>query len=527
MFRRRTYALALALAAPLVAGAFVAQERATRDGGRLLGQVLDLVQSRFVDSVDESALYEKAARGLINQLQDPYTELLSPRQLNQFQSNTGGRYGGLGMSIEQQPGKGAVVAKVFHNTPAENAGIREGDVIITIDSLSTRGWDNSRVADSLRGTPGSRVNVAFARPGVTEPIRSTFTRAVIRVPAVPYAITFDSNIGYLPLDSFNENSTRDISAAVRGFQAQGVKGLILDVRRNPGGFLDQALSITNLFLRQGQEIASVRGRGTAPQIYRAQDRPLAPELPIVVLIDQYSASAAEILAGALQDHDRALVIGTTSFGKGLVQTVYNLDGGYALKMTTGKWYTPAGRSIQKERQLTADGQYVEIHPDSIAPDSARTARPTYKSDAGRTLFGGGAITPDLLVRPDTFSTTEQKFLRQTAARSQDIYVTLYDYAFELRTSVDRNFTVQPSWREEFYNRLARKGVEIDRETWDGASAYVDRELERRIARVAFGDSTVRRRTLRDDPPLQKAIEVLGKGLSQKELLALATVPARR
>jgi carboxyl-terminal processing protease len=525
MLRRRPYALIVAVIAPIIVGAFVAQERATRDGGRLLGQVLDLVQTRFVDSVGEASLYEKAARGLVSQLQDPYSELLSPRQLNQFQTNTGGRYGGLGMSIEQQPGKGAVVAKVFHNTPAEQAGVREGDVIVMIDSLATRGWDNARVADSLRGTPGSKVSVSFGRPGVPEPIKSTFTRAIIRVPAVPYAITFD-NIGYLPLDSFNESSTRDIAAAVRGFQSQGVKGLVLDVRRNPGGFLDQALSITNLFLKQGQEIASVRGRGTEPQRYMAQERPLAPEIPIVVLIDQYSASAAEIVAGALQDHDRALVIGTTSFGKGLVQTVYNLDGGYALKMTTGKWYTPAGRSIQKERQLMPDGQYVEIHPDSVASDSARAARPTYKSDAGRVLFGGGAITPDIAVKPDTFSTAEQKFLRATAAKSQDVYVTLYDYAFELRTSVSKDFTVQPAWRAEFYNRLTKKGIEVDRALYDGASEYIDRELERRIARVAFGDSTVRRRTLRDDPPLQKAIEVLKKGLTQKELLALAGGPAR-
>jgi carboxyl-terminal processing protease len=526
MRRSRTILFILAVGAPLVTGAFVAQDRATRDGGRLLGQVLDLVQSRFVDSLEEGALYEKAARGLINQLQDPYSELLSPRQLSQFNTTTGGRYGGIGMQIEDQPGKGAVVTKVFHNTPAEQAGVREGDVIVGVDSLSTRGWGNARVADSLRGTPGSKVTVAFARPGVSDLIQSTFTRAVIRVPAVPYAITFD-NIGYLPLDNFNESSTRDIASAVRQFQAQGTRGLILDLRRNPGGFLEQALSITNLFLKQGAEIASVRGRGTEPQVYTAQERPLAPDIPIVVLIDQYSASAAEIVAGALQDHDRALVIGTTSFGKGLVQTVYNLDGGYALKMTTGKWFTPAGRSIQKERRLLADGQFVEVHPDSLESDSARKARPTYKSTSGRQLYGGGAITPDIAVKPDTFSTAEQAFLRATAAKSSEMYVTLYDYAIEFRGKLNKDFQVDPAWRGEFYSRLQKKGIEIDRALYDGASAYIDRELERRIARTAFGDSTMRRRTLKDDPPLQRAIDVLKKGLTQKELLALAGSTAPR
>jgi carboxyl-terminal processing protease len=522
MTQFRKVALGLVFFAPLAVGGFIAQDRATQDGGRLLGQVLDLVQSRYVDSVDEAALYEKAARGLVSQLQDPYSELLSPHQLTQFNTTTGGRYGGLGMSIENQPGKGAVVAKVFHNTPAEGAGVREGDIIVGIESLSTRGWDNARVADSLRGTPGSTVTVTFARPGVSESIKSTLKRAVIRVPAVPYAITFEGGIAYLPLDGFNESSTRDISAAVRKFQSEGAKGLILDLRRNAGGYLDQALSISNLFLKEGQEIASVRGRGTQPQVYTARERPLAPEIPIVILIDQYSASAAEIVAGALQDHDRALIIGVTSFGKGLVQTMYNLDGGYALKMTTGKWYTPVGRSIQKERTLLPDGQFVEVHPDSLESDSARKARPTYKSDAGRMLFGGGAITPDIVVKGDTLTTPEQKFVRAIAPKNQDVYVTLYDYAFELKDKVSRDFQVQPEWREELYSRLQKKGVEIDRELFTGASAWVDRELERRIARAAFGDSTVRRRTLPDDPQLQKALEVLRKGLSQKDLLALAS-----
>lgn len=525
MKHMRKIALGLVVAAPLVAGGFVAQERATQDGGRLLGQVLDLVQSRYVDSVDEAAIYEKAARGLVAQLQDPYSELFSPRQLNQFNTTTAGRYGGLGMSIEEQPGKGTVVAKVFHNTPAEMAGVREGDVIVAIDSNSTRGWGNARVADSLRGVPGTKVTVTFGRPGVPEPIRNTFTRAVVRVPAVAYAITFDG-VGYLPLDNFNESSTREIAAAIRQFQAQKVKGVILDLRRNPGGYLEQALSISNLFLPQGVELASVRGR-TEPQVYRAQERPIAPDLPIVVLIDQYSASAAEIVAGALQDHDRALVLGTTSFGKGLVQTMYPLDGGYALKITTGKWYTPVGRSIQKERKLLPDGQYVEVHPDSLESDSARKARPTYKSGAGRMLYGGGAITPDITLRPDTFTTAEQNYLRATASRQQDIYVTIYDMSMEMKNSVKADFQVTPAMREDLYARLKKKGVEIDRKLFEEGTRYIDRQLERRIARTAFGDSAVARRALSDDIQLQRAIEILKKGPTTRDLIALATAGTRK
>jgi carboxyl-terminal processing protease len=345
---------------------------------------------------------------------------------------------------------------------------------------------------------------------------------VIRIPAVPYAIHFDK-VGYVPLQGFNETATQEVATAVRRLQQEGAKGLILDLRGNGGGFLDQSLAISNLFLPKGTELASVRGRNQEVQTYTARENPIVPNLPIVILTDQFTASASEIVAGALQDHDRALILGTTSFGKGLVQTLFNLDGGYALKITTGKWYTPSGRTIQKERRLTGDGQFVEVHPDSLESDSARKARPTYKSDAGRVVYGGGAITPDVIVKPDTFTAAEQAFLKATASKSQDIYVVTYDFAMELRERVKGNpqFTVVPTWRDELYNRLVKKGVQVDRKLFDGAQSQIDRMLGQRVARLAFGDSTARRRSLDDDIQLQKALEILKKGQSQKDLFALA------
>ena len=239
MKRTRTALLAGIVAAPLLVGGFVFQERATADGARLFGQVLDLVSSRFVDTVDAGQLYEKAARGLVGQLQDPYSELMSPSQVRSFNSSTGGRYGGLGMSIEEQQGKGITVAKVFHNTPAERAGIREGDVIVIVDTVTTRGWTSKKTADALTGTPGTKVTVGFARPGVAAPIKVEFTRAVIRVPAVPYEITFDGKVGYIPLEQFNENATNELVESVKRLQSQGARGVVLDLRSNPGGFLDK------------------------------------------------------------------------------------------------------------------------------------------------------------------------------------------------------------------------------------------------------------------------------------------------
>ncbi|MFN8573585.1 MAG: S41 family peptidase [Gemmatimonadaceae bacterium] len=526
MRRTRIAALVGVVAIPLTVGAFALQEHSSREGGRLFGQVLDLVSSRFVDSVDANDLYEKAARGLVNQLQDPYSELMSPKQLQGFNTNTAGRYGGIGMRIEEQATKGVTIVQVFHNTPAERAGIREGDLIVGIDTMSTRGWTSRKVADSLTGAPGTKVTVSFSRPGVPDPFKATFVRAIIRVPAVPYAIQFDGKIGYVPVTGFNETSTQEVAAAVRRLQSEGAKGLVLDLRSNPGGFLEQALQMSNLFLPEGAEIASVRGRNVDPQTYTAQEKPIAPSIPMVILTDQYTASASEIVAGALQDHDRAVIMGTTSFGKGLVQTLFNLDGGYALKMTTGKWYTPNGRSIQKERKLNADGQFVEVHPDSLESDSARKARPAFKSDGGRTVYGGGAITPDLIVQADTFSTAEQDFRKATAAKGPDIYVALYDYAFELSKQVRPDFTVSPAWREELFQRLKKKGIEIDRKQYDGAAHYVDRLLENRVARLAFGDSTAKRRELDDDSQLRRALDLLRKGQNQKELFALVATAAR-
>jgi carboxyl-terminal processing protease len=247
----------------------------------------------------------------------------------------------------------------------------------------------------------------------------------------------------------------------------------------------------------------------------------------VILTNQYTASASEIVAGALQDHDRAVIVGNTSFGKGLVQTLFNLDGGWALKMTTAKWYTPSGRSIQKERKLTPEGQFVEVHPDSLETDSARKARPQFKSDAGRVVYGGGAVTPDLIVQSDTLTTAEQEFRKAMAPKSQEYYVALYDLGYELKSQVKPDFVVKPEWRNEFLSRLEKAGVKVDRKQWDAATSLIDRDLELRVARSAFGDSTVRRRTLKDDPQLQKAIEIIQKGTSQKDLFALVAAGPQR
>jgi carboxyl-terminal processing protease len=522
---RRTLTLVTIGAVPLLAGGWIVQSRSSRAGAQLLGQVMDLVANRFVDTVDAPNLYEKAARGLVKELNDPYSELFTPKQIADFSRTTNGRYGGIGMEITPLPGGGVAVARVFPNTPAENAGIQEGDRIVQVDTSNTRTWTSQQVSNALLGTPGTKVKASFQRAGVAAPITANFTRAEIKIPAVPFAITFDGTVGYVPVQRFSENTAEEINAAVKNLEARGAKSVILDLRDNPGGILDEAIATSNLFLKRGQNVLSVRGRGGESMEYTATAQPLAPTIPMVVLVNQYSASASEIVAGALQDHDRAVVLGQTSYGKGLVQSVFPLDGGYALKMTTAKWYTPSGRSIQKERKMI-DGQYVEVHPDSLESDSARKARPTYKSDAGRIVYGGGAVTPDVVVRADTLTTPEQTLARALSTKFGVLFTAMRDIAVDQKGKVQPNFTLQPQWRDELYNRLVKDSVKIDRATWDAGRAYVDRQLELQIAHVAFGDSTQARHALKDDTQLQRAIELLKKGTTQKDLFAVAQATAR-
>lgn len=518
--RARLILFGLVLAAPLVAGGFVIQERAAQNGVKLFQQVIAIVNDRYVDSMTVGGLYEKAARGLVAELKDPYAELYTPKDLEMFNQNTGGFYGGVGMTIESQDGL-ITVAKVFPHTPSERAGIRVGDKIVGVDTTNVRGFKIDQVSSRLKGPPGTQVVAKFIRPGAPDQFSVTFTREVIRIPAVPYAIMLDTKIGYIPLQGFSETASIEVREQLTRLTKEGAKGIVLDLRGNPGGFLEQADTLSNMFLEKGQEIVSVRQRGEPTITHVTTQTPVAPTIPLIVLTDGRSASASEIVAGALQDHDRALILGTTSFGKGLVQSMYRLDGGYAIKLTTAKWYTPSGRSIQRERKLTDDGQLVEVHPDSIESDSIRRARPKFKSDGGRVVYGGGAITPDIIVPYDTMTSVEQRFDRLLAAKQQETYLALYDYAFEMSKKVKPDFTVTPEMRDDLYQRLTKRGVTLERKDYDAAESYVTRMLDARIATLAFGDSTAKRRSVKDDPQLRKAIDLLRRGSTTKDLLAMA------
>ena len=325
----------------LVSGGWLLQQSGGDDDvytqARLFEDVLHHVADEYVDQKDPAELYRMAIAGLLDQLGDPHTTFMTPDEYEGLRIQTTGEYGGLGIQIGVRNDWVTVIAPL-PETPAERAGLQAGDRIVKVDGESTRGWDEDEAVSRLRGPNGSRVTIEVARIGVEEPIPFTIVREEIHVQSVRNSFMLEPGIGYVSLTVFSETSTQEVRTAIDNLRRQGMRGVVLDLRTNPGGLLDQAITLSEMFLDRGEQISEVRARDPRDnQAFRDRTPDSYPEMPIVVLVNGYSASASEILAGALQDHDRALVLGETTYGKGSVQTLFNRDDGYALKMTTARW----------------------------------------------------------------------------------------------------------------------------------------------------------------------------------------------
>jgi carboxyl-terminal processing protease len=499
------------IAVPLAFGAF-RRARAPSSGASVLGQVLQIVSQRAVDSIPEDSIYIRAARGLVNSIDDPYASLYNKREIDDFMRNTiGNAYGGLGMGINQEDSL-VVVSDVFPQSPAERGGVERGDLILAVDSVRSIGWPVDKVSQHLIGQVGTPVVVTFARVGANGPITTRFTRATVHAAAVPYTLVLDDHIGYIPLQRFNGTAGRELADAVKGLEAQGATRFLVDLRQNGGGDVDQAVKVSNVFLARGQQVATQRERNVPPKFYTAVDEPTAPTAPVAVLVDGGTASASEIVAGALQDHDRALILGTTTFGKGLVQAVYNLDGGFALKITTGKWYTPSGRSIHRDRKVV-DGRLVLT---DTATDTS--AVQIMHSDAGRKLIARGGITPDITVQADTLTTPEQALVRAILPRAAELRASIFDVARAQHGQVTASFTVTPALMSQLRDRMGQAGIKVDDKVFEGGSSYLNQLLTDETLRLALGDSTAVRHRVATDAAVQRALLLLRKANTQPELL---------
>jgi carboxyl-terminal processing protease len=353
--------------------------------------------------------------------------------------------------------------------------------------------------------------------------------------SVPPGTLFQGGVGYISLNPVSETSAEELRQEIAAMRAKGMKSLIMDLRGNPGGLLDQGVKVADLFLDTKQEIVSTRGRarGSTKEFYD-EARQAWPDLPIVILVNDGTASAAEIIAGALQDHDRAVVVGSPTFGKGLVQTLFPLGEGVALKLTTARWFTPSGRTIQRiakdeedqatQAAMAAISDTVPGAPDKEASDSALKERPIFHTDAGRAVRGGGGIVPDLVVRPDTLTASERDFAKALGNGLPQYRDALTSIALEAKKThgvKSESFKVTPDMRQEVYDRLRAHDVQISPNVFSGAGPLIDEQLGYEVARYVFGRSAEFRRRASNDLQMQTAMGLLRKAQTPKELLSLA------
>jgi carboxyl-terminal processing protease len=523
------------LAAVLTGGWFlqqgVTQEKNVYYQVRLFEEVMGHVLSSYVDPVDRDQLYQSAIQGVLEELGDPNTSFMPASTVDDFRIRMEGEYGGVGLEVIPRDGWVTVVTPL-PGTPGTRAGVRAGDQIVEVEGESTAEWDPDDVVDSLRGQPGTAVSVAVRRPGVEVPIPFTITREVIRLKSVPFATELQNGVGYVPLQTVSETSFQEVRRAVDSLKADGVEDLILDLRGNTGGALDQGIAITDFFLDPNLMVVETRGRASGQsQTFQASQVQHYPGMRVVVLVDERSASASEIIAGALQDHDRALVVGAPSFGKGSVQTLYPLPGGNILRLTTARWYTPLGRSIHKDREhqiramehsaLTLSGVLASL------PDT--TPKPVYQTSNDRHVFGGGGIVPDVLVMADTLTLREREGILELDRNAGQFVTTVFNFAVDYlqeHPDLDMDFQLTAGDLDAFREDLAANGMEFGSRAFQATERFIRYQLESEIALRAWGDKGQFLRMAPTDRALQRALDLLEASQSTEDLLELALDPDR-
>lgn len=455
-----------------------------------LNFILRTVRDNYVDVPDASKLLEGAIRGMLEEL-DPHSVYIPPDDQKRINETFRGEFEGVGITFSIQ-NKWLTVVSPIPGTPADRLGIRAGDRIIKINGVSAYGITNDQVFEKLRGPKGTSVDVTIARPGMKDPIDFTIVRDTIPIYSVAASfLMHDRRTGYVRITQFTATTDREVEQALDSLKALGMQRLLLDLRSNPGGYLDQAWKVADLFMPR-KDMMLVYTKGRTPrsnQEFLSTGRGAKYDFPVIVLINHGSASASEIVSGAIQDHDRGLVIGEISFGKGLVQTPYPLPDGSAVRITTARYYTPSGRLIQRPYDKGI-AEYIMEGYDEPAPEAApdTTPREAFHTDHGRTVYGGGGVIPDSTVKAARGTATSARLL------SQRLYFECAaDYAVkhpELATDFDR-FLTAFQVPDELLNSLkalaAERKVEIVEEEWTRDLEFAKANLKGELANVLFND----------------------------------------
>ena len=520
-----TLVLALVASGALVGGLFGERaqygvERYKRYLRRFT-DVLRIVEKEYVTEVEPSRLVHSSIRGMLRTL-DPHSNFLERRDYVSLQERQKGSYHGLGISVQMIDGNLTVVSP-FEGTPAYRLGIRAEDIISKIEGEETRGMALNEAVKRLRGPKGSEVTISITRAGYDRPLDFTIVRDEIRLRSVPYAFNLEDGVGYVRIADFTETTDSELEESLQRLRQPGLTGLVLDLRDNPGGLLDQAVSVSNKFLKKGSLIVYTRGRTPgSDQDYIANRPSPHNDLPLVVLVSRGSASASEIVAGAIQDHDRGLIVGENTFGKGLVQSIYRISEGNGLALTTAKYFTPSGRSIQRDYSGSFDDYYLSARRQEPPPPQGELKH----TDAGREVFGGGGIAPDIHV---AYPQAPKPILALASHRAISTYSAYFAsrdgrtpdlegagvLPEEIRTKrpedvrlIDKSFEVDDEVLEDFFRFLEEEEIPFSKEELQEHRDRLALAIEGEIFSSIWGMETAQRVYVKKDPQVRGAIEAL-------------------
>ena len=470
-----------------------------------LTRVFDVVEQNYADAVDpDKAIFGPsnsnvgAIPGALRTL-DPHSNFFDPRAFSMLREDQEGKYYGVGMSIVTRPGKmgklTTVVVAPIPGSPAFRAGLRPGDIVAKVDGKSTEGLGVAQVADMLKGPKGTRVHITIVREGSDQPLEFDVVRDEISQHSVEDPFLIRPGIAYIRVSKFNENTNDELTEALKKVGEKNLQGLILDLRGNPGGLLQEAVEVSDHFLEKGQLIVYHYGRHSQEKRYSAMHGDDGNEYPIVVLINRMSASAAEIVTGALQDHDRALVMGEPSFGKGLVQTVYPLSEHTGLALTTARYYTPSGRLIQRDYNNVSLYDYY-YHPEHVTPNHSEVRL----TDGGREVYGGGGITPDVRVSDPTLTPTQEHLLQR------EVFPNFAKYYLGVHKTIPKDFQATDAVLDEFTQFLGKENIPFSAQDMKDNLDFVKSRIRYQLVESIYGVDEANKIAIESDPLVEKALE---------------------